>query len=140
MNALRDFQSWKQQAPQGLSRWPGAAVRIRSGTKAGQIDFRRGRVIRVSEMCIDIEADMPSGLHPLVKLMGDSYIHFCRSCKASIPGNVTYQRNAELRAFCPYCGPSAPLLMVSVGDHVRLHYRFETEGKWAGWYAEIWEW
>ena len=94
-------------------------------------------------MCIDIEADVPQGIHPLVKLMGDSYIHYCPNCKASIPGNVTYRRQAELRPFCPYCGPGFLLKEVEVGDWVRLHFRFVLKGvgeQFANWYAEIWEW
>ena len=136
-SALQNFNTWKEQAPQGLSRWPGAAVRISSGTRAGQIDFRKGRITRVSEMCIDIETDMPH--IKLVKLMGDAYIHYCPNCKASTPGNVTYKRNPDWRLFCPYCGPGFPLQMVKQGDFVRLHYRFIESGQWANWYGEIWE-
>ena len=74
----------RKQAPQGISRWPGAAVRIGSGTRAGQIDYRKGRVNAVTQNIIKVEMDHP--LYPLVVLAGDSYIHVCKSCKRTMTG------------------------------------------------------
>jgi hypothetical protein len=139
-SALQNLHNWTKEAPQGLSRWPGAAVRITTGTRAGQIDFRKGRVIRVSETCIDVEADIPQPHNRLIKLMGDAYIHYCLGCQASIPGNVTYQRDADFRGFCPYCGPGSALQMVARGAWLRLHYRFQLKAQWANWYGEVWQW
>jgi hypothetical protein len=149
MNARAQFERDKALAPQGPSRWPGAATRIQSGTRTGEIDWRKGRVIAVSDLSIDVEMDHP--LYKKIKLLGDAYIHFCRQCKASIPGNVTYKRDPEFRAFCPYCGPGFPLENVKPGDWLRLHHRSEIEEErvieatetyrgWANWYGEIWEW
>ena len=145
--ALARVKNWAQQLPV-LSRWPGAATRLSAGTKAGQIDFRRGVVTNVTDLSIFVEMDHP--LYKGVKLMGDSYAHYCENCKRTIPGNVTYRRSAgsimhkgfeiPIRYFCPHCGPDHPLRNLKTGDRLRLHYRFDPEGQWAGWYGEVWEW
>ena len=138
-SALQQFQENRKQAPQGISRWPGAAVRIGSGTRAGQIDYRKGRVNAVTQNIIKVEMDHP--LYPLVVLAGDSYIHVCKSCKRTMTGFVTYQRKPELRGFCNFCGIGHILSQVEVGSWLRLHSRFDNvNGSWAGWYAESWEW
>jgi predicted RNA-binding Zn-ribbon protein involved in translation (DUF1610 family) len=148
MSLLSRVMNWARELPRGVSRWPGAAVRISSGTRADAIDFRRGRVINVSDLSIFVEMDHP--LFKGIKLMGDAYIHYCPNCTRTIPGNVTYRRSAgtvehngqtiPIRFFCPYCGPDHLLRMMQPGDKVRLHYRFDLEQGWAGWYAEVWDW
>jgi len=148
MNALNRVATWAKQLPAGLTRWPGAATRVSTGTKADQIDFRRGRVVHVTDLAISVEMDHP--LYKLVKLLGDSYAHFCPNCRLTIPGNVTYQRSAgsvthkgreiPIRYFCPYCGPDHLLRMLQPGDRLRLHYRFDPGGEWAGWYGEVSDW
>lgn len=144
---------WAKQAPEpeSISRWPGAATRIPSGLRKNEIDFRRGDVIHVTDLSISVEMDHP--VHRLVKLMGDSYAHYCRNCQKTIPGNVSYRRSADavlhdgqyvpIRFFCPYCGPGNMLRMLVKGDKLRLHHRFDhehTPPQWAGWYAEVWRW
>lgn len=149
MNARSQYERDKALAPKGPSRWPGFATRIQSGTRAGEIDFRRGRVIQVSDLSIDVEMEHP--LYKKIKLIGDAYIHFCPACQASIPGNVTYKRDPDFRQFCPYCGPGYALVQVKEGDKLRLHHRSEIEEErvidtnqmfrgWANWYGEIWDW
>jgi hypothetical protein len=144
MNATKQIVEWEKQTPQGISRWPGAAVRSASG----EIDFRKGRVIGVTDLSITVEMDHP--LYKLVKLMGESYAHYCRNCTRTIPGNVTYRRSPgsvmhngqeiPIRFFCPYCGPDHILKMIEIGDKMRLHYRFEKDRSSATWFGEIWEW
>ena len=149
MSALQKLRDWIGQGPdKEVSRWPGAAVRLSAGTKAGQIDFRRGVVSNVTDLSIFVEMDHP--LYRAVKLMGDSYAHFCSNCSRTIPGNVTYRRPPEaiehkgqlipIRFFCPYCGPDHMLRMLRPGDKLRLHYRFAEDGSSGTWYAEVWEW
>ena len=139
-SALDQFRNQSKLAPT-VSRWPGAAVRIPSGLKAGQIEFRRGVIIKVTDLYIFIEAEPRAGLEPLVKLMSDSYIHHCRWCQRTIPGNVTYNRSMETRLFCPFCGPGHPLANVKEGTKVLLHFRFEKDsGAWGSWFAEVREW
>ena len=142
---LSRVTNWVKQAPQGITRWPGAATRISTGTRAGEIDFRKGVVIHVSDLSISVEMDHP--LHRFVKLMGDAYLHYCRNCKTTIPGNVTYRRSADaimhkgqeipIRFFCPYCGPDHMLRMLIPGDRLKLHHRFDLAGDWANWYGEV---
>jgi hypothetical protein len=146
-SSLQRIQEFNEQRPQ-LSRWPGAAVRISHGLRKGEIDFRKGEVLSVSDLSILVEMDHP--LYRSIKLLGASYAHFCEACRLTIPGNVTYQRSAEaiqhrgflvpIRAFCPYCGPDAPLRCLRPGDKLRLHYRFEEDMTSASWFAEVWEW
>jgi hypothetical protein len=146
-SSLQKVQDFLAEKPH-LSRWPGAAVRISHGLRKGEIDFRKGEVLNVTDTAILVEMDHPS--YRTVKLMGASYAHHCDACKTTIPGNVTYQRSTEalshrgflvpIRAFCPYCGPDAPLRMLRPGDKLRLHYRFEEDMSSASWFAEVWEW
>lgn len=149
MSALEKIGRFLQQAPQKISRWPGVAVRLSTGTKADKIDFRRGTVLKVTDLTISVEMDHP--LYKLVKCMGESYAHWCPNCSATIPGNVTYRRPAEavenssgdiipMRFHCPYCGPDHMLRMFQPGDKVRLHYRFEADGSSAAWFMERWDW
>jgi hypothetical protein len=103
-------------------------------------------VIRVTELSVSIETER----HQLVKLMGDGYPHVCDSCKTTIPGNVTYNRPAEYRSFCPYCGPGHELRMLRVGEKVRVHHRFgagsgihslvDDKTAWGQWYGEVYDW
>jgi len=151
MNAATKVQQWSEQIPVN-SVWPGAAVRISHGTRTGEIDFRKGRVIHVSDRAISVEMDHP--LYPFVKLMGDSYAHYCPNCQRTIPGHVTYRRPVDfvsmtidgkpqsipLRYFCPFCGPPYMLRMLEPGDRLKLHYRFEKDAGSAAWFAEVWEW
>lgn len=144
MNAVSQVAKWSEQIPVA-SRWPGAAVRISHGTRAGEIDFRKGRVIAVSDLSITVEMDHP--LYPIVKLMGESYAHYCRNCRRTVPGNVTYRRSAgsvmwngqeiPIRYFCPWCGPNHILRMIEVGDWMRLHFRFQPDS--SSWFGEVWE-
>ena len=141
MNAATQVASWIKQAPVE-SRWPGFAVRNRKN----EIDFRKGRVIAVSDLSITVEMDHP--LYKIVKLMGESYAHHCRECTRTIPGNVTYRRSAgsvlhkgqeiPIRFFCPWCGPDHMLRMLEPGDWLRLHYRAEKDGSSGAWFAEVW--
>jgi len=143
MNAASQVAKWIKETPV-QSRWPGTAVR----NGKGEIDFRKGRVIGVSDLAITVEMDHP--LYPIVKLMGESYAHYCRECARTIPGNVTYRRSAgsvmhagqeiPIRFFCPWCGPDHLLRMLQIGDWLRLHYRFEKDKSSGSWFAEIWEW
>jgi len=143
MNATRQIAEWTEQTPVA-SRWPGAAVRNRKN----EIDFRRGRVIHVTDLAITVEMDHP--LYPIVKLMGESYAHYCRNCTRTIPGNVTYRRSFDavewkgqqipIRFFCPWCGPDHLLREIQVGEKMRLHYRFERDKSSGAWFGEIWEW
>lgn len=134
---------WAQQAPPKPGRWPGAATR----NPNGEIDFRRGIVIRVTDLYIFVETELST----LIKLMGESYAHYCAACARTIPGNVTYRRSygtaknslgedIPIRFFCPYCGPDHLLRVLRKGDKVRLHYRFEKDRSSGGWFAEVWEW
>lgn len=149
MSTASRVESFVKEGPTKISRWPGVAVRTSAGLKAGQIDFRRGTVIRVTDLIIYVEMD--HRLYRLVRLMGDSYSHWCQHCTATIPGNVTYRRPAEdvfnsrgelipIRMFCPYCGPDHILQLLKPGDKLRLHYRFEQDASAGGWYAEKWPW
>lgn len=147
MNAAAQVNAWREQIPV-RSRWPGAAVRIPSGTRKGEIDFRKGRVIAVSDLSITVEMDHP--LYKVVKLMGESYAHYCRNCQTTVPGNVTYRRSAgevewkgqfiPIRFFCPWCGPDHLLRMLQPGDWLRLHFRFDQDASAGGWFGEVWEW
>lgn len=135
-------QKWAEEAPRGISRWPGAAVR----NSKNDIDFRRGVAIHVTDLAISIETE----LHTLVKLMGESYAHYCENCQATIPGNVTYRRSAgtivhngieiPIRYFCPYCGPDHMLRCLRAGEKMRLHYRFEADRTSGGWFGEVFAW
>jgi len=135
-------QKWTEEAPKGISRWPGAAVR----NSKNEIDFRRGVVIHVTDLAISIETE----LHTLVKLMGESYAHYCEHCTMTIPGNVTYRRSAgtvvhngveiPIRYFCPYCGPDHMLRCLRTGEKMRLHYRFEADRSSGGWFGEVFDW
>ena len=148
MGSLQRVQQFLENAPERVSRWPGAAVRISHGLRRGEIDFRKGTVLNVTDLSIFVEMDHP--LYRAVKLMGASYAHYCERCGRTIPGNVTYQRSPEaiehrgelvpIRAFCPFCGPDAPLRCLNVGDKLRLHYRFEPDMSSASWFAEVWDW
>lgn len=141
-NTNAQVQNWTENAPRGISRWPGAAVRKGNG----EVDFRRGVVIHVSDLSISVETE----LHTLVKLMGESYAHYCEHCQATIPGNVTYRRSAgsvmhngveiPIRFFCPYCGPDHMLRTLRKGEKVRIHYRFEADRTSGGWFAEVFSW
>src|SRR5271154_4410056 len=141
MSAARQVSSWAEQTPQ-KSRWPGFAIR----NGKNEIDFRKGRVIAVSDLSITVEMDHP--LYKAVKLMGESYAHYCRGCTRTIPGNVTYRRSAgsvmhngqeiPIRFFCPWCGPYYILRMLLVGDWLRLHYRAEQDRSSGAWFAEVW--
>jgi hypothetical protein len=143
-SAARQVANWLEQAPPPNSRWPGSAVR----NSKGDIDFRKGRVIAVSDLSITVEMDHP--LYKIVKLLGESYAHYCRNCTRTIPGNVTYRRSAgsvewngqniPIRFFCPWCGPDHLLRMLVVGDWLKLHYRFAEDRSSAAWFGEIWEW
>jgi hypothetical protein len=144
MNAASQVASWIKQAPETQSRWPGFAVRNRKN----EIDFRKGRVIAVTDLSITVEMDHP--FYKAVKLMGESYAHYCRECTRTIPGNVTYRRSADsvmhkgreipIRFFCPFCGPDHMLRMIEVGDWLRLHYRAEKDGSSGAWFGEVWCW
>jgi hypothetical protein len=145
---LSKVLNWAKEIPKGFTRWPGAAVRISTGTRAGEIDFRKGVVASVSDLSILVELDHPLYRH--IKLLGDSYAHYCRNCERTIPGNVTYRRSAgivehngqeiPIRFFCPFCGPDHLLRCLVPGDKLKVHYRYDLEGGWAGWYAEVWDW
>lgn len=147
MNAAQTVAQWSEQIPKH-SVWPGAAVRISHGTRSGEIDFRKGRVIAVSDLSITVEMDHP--LYKIVKLMGESYAHYCQHCRRTLPGNVTYRRSMDsvewkgqlipIRFFCPWCGPDHLLRELIVGDWMRLHYRFEKDGSSGMWFGEVWEW
>ena len=146
MSALHKGFNSSADIPNG--RWPGAAVRISSGTRSGEIDFRRGRVVNVTDLAILVEIDHP--LYKAIKLMGASYAHYCEACSRTIPGHVTYQRSAgsvthagreiPIRFFCPYCGPDALLRELRPGDKMRLHYRFESDYTSGSWFGEVWDW
>jgi hypothetical protein len=146
---LKRVRNWASQAPPKPGRWPGAAVR----NQKNEIDFRRGVVLRVTDLYVHVETEMGT----LVKLAGESYAHYCENCSRTIPGNVTYRRsygtakNSEgedipIRFFCPYCGPDHLLRVLRPGDTVRLHYRFESDSgpsvhpTSGTWFAEVWEW
>src|SRR5882672_9002767 len=141
MSDRAKVRAWSEQAPYQPSRWPGAAVR---GPK-NEIDFRRGVVLAVTDLAITVELGPP--FHALVKLMGESYAHYCPHCTATIPGNVTYRRPAgsvmhdgqeiPIRFFWPYCGPDHLLRMVQKGAKMRLHYRFEKDRSSGGWFGEV---
>ena len=104
MNPSRQVALSAEQIPH-QSRWPGFAIR----NGKGDIDFRKGRVIAVSDLSITVEMDHP--LYKIVKLMGESYAHHCNNCARTIPGNVTYRRptgtvvhkgqEIPIRWFCP---------------------------------------
>jgi len=138
---------WAKRAPT-KSIWPGAAARKWQPERSDpEIDFVRGVVIAVTDLYIHVETER----HTLVKLMGESYAHYCGNCARTVPGNVTYRRgfgtakNSEgedipIRFFCPWCGPDHLLRVLRRGDKVRLHYRFELDRTSGGWFAEVWQW
>jgi hypothetical protein len=142
MNSANKVAEWAKLTPQ-QSRWPGFAIR----NDKNEIDFRKGRVIGVSDLAITVEMDHP--LYKIVKLMGESYAHYCQNCARTIPGNVTYRRSAgsvmhngqeiPIRFFCPWCGPESILRMLLVGDWLKLHYRAENDRSSGSWFAEVWE-
>jgi len=141
MNPSRQVALSAEQIPH-QSRWPGFAIR----NGKGDIDFRKGRVIAVSDLSITVEMDHP--LYKIVKLMGESYAHHCNNCARTIPGNVTYRRptgtvvhkgqEIPIRWFCPWCGPDYILRMLEIGDWLRLHYRAEQDRRSGAWFGEVW--
>jgi hypothetical protein len=154
MSTNAQVQNWIAQAPQGISRWPGIAVR----DSKDNVVFRRGTVSAVTDLSISIEPEpgtflteyvKSTGKH-LVKLMGEAYAHYCENCKHTIPGNVTYRRSPgsvmhrgfeiPIRFFCPYCGPDHPLRTLRSGEKVRIHYRFTADRTSGGWFGEVFEW
>lgn len=130
LGAKSKIANWiKRQLP---SRWPGITVRKRDG----EPDFIRGVVHTINRNGVWIETER----HTIEPLMGSSFPLYCEHCAKTIPGSVTYQRPAEERHFCPYCGPGYNLRDLVKGEKVRLHYRFKPDGSSAQWFGEKWDW
>jgi hypothetical protein len=132
MNALKQVASWvKEQLP---SRWPKGTVAVRE--KSGKPAFLKGVVHTINRNGIWIEVGEPS----MRCLLGATYIHYCEHCQKSIPGYVTFNRPANQRHHCPFCGPGFLLRELRKGEKVLLHYRFREDGSGAMWYGERIDW
>jgi len=129
-NAKNKISEWvRQQLP---TFWPGVTVRKRDG----EPDFVRGVVHTINRNGVWIETER----HTIEPLMGAAFPLYCEHCAKTIPGSVTYNRPADERHWCIFCGPDFPLRELRRGEKVRLHFRFKPDGSSAQWYGEKWEW
>jgi hypothetical protein len=141
-NAAQKVQSWvKQQLP---TRWPGVTVRKRDGSP----DFRKGVVHTINRNGVWIETE----LNTIEPLMGSAYPMYCENCQVTIPGGKGFQatpmrrghdgrlEEIDMKHPCPYCGPAFVLRKLKIGEKVRIHFRFDPDGKAGQWYGEKWDW
>jgi len=104
----------------------------------------RGVINYVSSRVEWVETD--SKIHPLVYLIGETYIYICYRCPCTVyEQEVQMMRQHDIDrnvmprlARCPFC--SGPIERPKTGDKVVLQYRFSKDASSAGWWATRRDW
>jgi hypothetical protein len=121
------FEQELAQSPLKVERrLPGLPVK----DNKGNVPYYTATILNQSDRIQWGETNHPDPGNRLVFFAGDTFMWWCPRCRITV-----WEQECQMRfsKSCPFC--RGHILALSPGDRVRIHYRYDPQGRWANWWG-----